>query len=180
MLLLLGLEESNTQYQKLENNQLWARNHGQQRTIGESEPNPWYWHTSTAAGASEEDQKAWVLEMNWVKWFCDHATLDRYREEVEILEAEYACVQDREGGYASKQAAVHQAFQANVVTEWSQQNDFKKELAKRKRKTKLHVKSAGKQKAKEDVSNMEESEEEGEEAWDDLEAYICGASEDGD
>uniref|UniRef100_A0A0W0FHS0 Uncharacterized protein n=1 Tax=Moniliophthora roreri TaxID=221103 RepID=A0A0W0FHS0_MONRR len=87
-LIALGLSESDTRYQKLEENQLWARNQSKQHALGESEPDPWYWHRSTAARASEEEESAWILEMNRVKWFCDHTTLDQYKEEVEIVEAD--------------------------------------------------------------------------------------------
>ncbi|ESK83543.1 hypothetical protein Moror_11303 [Moniliophthora roreri MCA 2997] len=109
--------------------------------IGESTPDSWYWNTSTQSGSSEREEVVWRLELNRVKWFCDHTCLDRYCEEIEILEAEFthvcrfhkemcdiwlkmaqAASDDQEPGYAAyacKQAATYQILLDDVVKHWS-------------------------------------------------------------
>uniref|UniRef100_A0A0W0FE21 Uncharacterized protein n=1 Tax=Moniliophthora roreri TaxID=221103 RepID=A0A0W0FE21_MONRR len=87
--------------------------------IGESTPDSWYWNTSTQSGSSEREEVVWRLELNRVKWFCDHTCLDRYCEEIEILEAEFthAASDDQEPGYAAyacKQAATYQILLDDV------------------------------------------------------------------
>ena len=77
------------------------------RSISDSrKQDPWFWHVVQPAGLSQEQQKAWsndsacqytfaetfltyITVVDRVKWFRDRADRERFREEVEILEAEF-------------------------------------------------------------------------------------------
>ncbi|KAK7027904.1 hypothetical protein VNI00_015120 [Paramarasmius palmivorus] len=155
-MLSLGPESMDSQYQKLEANQLWVTNHRRQRNLGEPRSDPWYWNVSFRSKTDDEDDNAWLTEMNRVKWFRDRALLDRYKEELEILEAEYtrSCVfhekmteiwtalakesqSDGEFGYtayAQKQAAVYQMLREDITEHWEKRKGLMKDLISRKTK----------------------------------------------
>jgi hypothetical protein len=106
-LLGLGLPKTDMRWRELRDDELWGKNVSVTRSIGDSRKrDPWFWHVVQPAGLSQEQQKEWsvdsasqftfakafltyIIVVDRVKWFRDRADRDRFREEVEILEAEF-------------------------------------------------------------------------------------------
>ncbi|ESK91124.1 hypothetical protein Moror_9557 [Moniliophthora roreri MCA 2997] len=189
------MDISTPQYQELRDDQLWARNRSCQRIIGESKPDPWYWNTSTQVDFTEENEGVWRLEMNWVKWFCDHACLDQYKEEIEILEAEFTRIcqfhqkmhdiwldiaqtsdSDQEPGYAAyahKQAAMYQTLKNNVIGHWLKHDETRKKLAEQKEKSqKSKIVNQQVQDSMDNEGIDAEDMDDDKESWLDLDNYV--------
>ncbi|KAK1217475.1 hypothetical protein PQX77_019864 [Marasmius sp. AFHP31] len=90
-LLALGMDKDKSVLRELNETELWCRNVSKARHLGTNEPDPWYWSIGIHAG-DDESQEKWKMEMHRVKWFRDQATIDRWTEEKEVLEAEYVRV----------------------------------------------------------------------------------------
>ncbi|KAG7097693.1 hypothetical protein E1B28_005018 [Marasmius oreades] len=89
-LIALGLDEHDQEIRALKETELWCRNTSKARHLGSSQPDPWYWSIGRRNINEDSDEsEKWKVEMHRVKWFHDRAILDRWKEEKEILEAEY-------------------------------------------------------------------------------------------
>ncbi|GLB34092.1 hypothetical protein LshimejAT787_0109760 [Lyophyllum shimeji] len=89
-LLALGLSPEDQSLRPLDKTQLWMKNVTERHQMGHSKTqDPWFWHAGRPSGLSPEEEDAWSLEMDRVKWFRDRAARDRSREEKEILEEEF-------------------------------------------------------------------------------------------
>lgn len=107
-MLSLGLSETDSHWRELRDDELWGKNVSTVRSMGDSKRrDPWFWQVVAPRGLSQEKEKEWSLDSTWffpfvltvwiiccfavdrVKWFRDRADRDRFREEVQILEAEF-------------------------------------------------------------------------------------------
>ncbi|KAL0070372.1 hypothetical protein AAF712_002563 [Marasmius tenuissimus] len=178
----LGMGEKDPELQELKETELWCWNVGKARNLGPTRPDPWYWSIGRPSDESEEEEEKWKLESRRAKWFRDRAALDRWKEEQEILEAEYLRINtlaaeyetlaeakpptDRERAillgyvvYAWKQGRVYATLREDVESEWALREKLKR------RKTKWD-------KLKE-ADALEEKEGEGEEGeeWEDTDDF---------
>jgi hypothetical protein len=105
----LGLSEDDTMFRELRDDELWMKNVSSTHALGDGgKPDPWFWALGRPSGMSAAEDKEWsrermnfpclfknlwlmlfALSVDRVKWFRDRADRDRWKEEVEILDAEF-------------------------------------------------------------------------------------------
>ncbi|KAK0473337.1 hypothetical protein IW261DRAFT_1569751 [Armillaria novae-zelandiae] len=88
-LITLGLSPLDSDLHELTVAHMTAKNAAQSRGIGDSmRPNAWLWGALKPEGLDASAEEEWIMEVKRVKWMHDHADLDRWTEEVELLEEE--------------------------------------------------------------------------------------------
>ncbi|KAK0492697.1 hypothetical protein EDD18DRAFT_1357534 [Armillaria luteobubalina] len=133
------MSSTNTDLRELKEGHLTAKNAVQSRELGDSSKlDSWLWGAIKPENLSESAEEEWVTEIRRVKWMRDHADLDRWTEEVELLEEERRHVElshcqtaevwtkiakksDMESGasaYAYKVADVYSNLATHCVKEW--------------------------------------------------------------
>ncbi|KAH6903700.1 hypothetical protein BKA70DRAFT_1513986 [Coprinopsis sp. MPI-PUGE-AT-0042] len=152
-LLRLGLSPEDTTFRALnEKDESFdaTKNASRASRLGDSKKeDPWFWDVGRPSNLSKEDKKAWMREMDRVKWFRDRAIRDRGREEKEILEAEMRRVVISHTRYRDSWKSLAQSPQHSGVTgksayAWKQSFMYDKFLEDAQRySTRLQDKKSG-------------------------------------
>ncbi|KAH8813613.1 hypothetical protein DL96DRAFT_525303 [Flagelloscypha sp. PMI_526] len=90
-MLVLGLKPEDPIFRPLLTSECWMKDPTEERELGDgSTPDPWFWNIGKGMTALTAETKSdFLLECQRVQWFRDRAELQRWKEEIEILEAEF-------------------------------------------------------------------------------------------